>query len=452
MKGRVRAFGLRGRTLAAMLAIVAIAALAVGLFAVDRIGEQVMTARQRLVEETARDYFVAFAHEEGLVPLARALDRHERHPYGAFRYALYDSDGRLLGGARLLTAEELPAAGFSTQNIVAAGGRAYEVLVQPLSIGGLLVIYQDLQERDAFRRAIVLASGAALAVSLAVVFAASLWLNGVMLRRAQRIADAADQIAAGDLSARAPQDETGDVFDRLGLSINAMLARIEELMTGLRSVTDSLAHDLRSPLTRLRGALTRAMEPGLAEAARLEAVDKAVGETERVLATFTALVDIARAESGVSRETMAPVEITALLADIAELFAPVMEDEGQTLKPPPAHEPVVIMAHESLLRQALGNLLHNAVRYAGRGAEIELGLETTPEVVRLIVADNGPGVPAEHRGRVQERFVRLDDARSTPGSGLGLAIAAACAKLHNGRLILSDNQPGLRAVLELARR
>ncbi len=110
------------------------------------------------------------------------------------------------------------------------------------------------------------------------------------------------------------------------------------------------------------------------------------------------------------------------------------------------------MAHESLLRQALGNLLHNAVRYAGRGAEIELGLETTPEVVRLIVADNGPGVPAEHRGRVQERFVRLDDARSTPGSGLGLAIAAACAKLHNGRLILSDNQPGLRAVLELARR
>lgn len=452
MRGQVRAFGLRARTLAALLTVVALAALAVGLFAVDRIGERVMTERQRLVEQTARDYFVAFAHEEGLVPLARALDRHERHPYGAFRYALYDSDGRLLGGARLLTAEELPAPGFATLDIAAAGNRPYEVLVQPLSIGGLLVIFQDLQERDAFRQAIVLASGAALAVALAVVFAASLWLNGLMLKRAQRIAIAADQIAAGDLSARAPQDETGDVFDRLALSINAMLTRIEELMTGLRTVTDSLAHDLRSPLTRLRGALSRALEPGLAEEARLDAVEQAFGESEQVLAAFTALVDIARAESGVSRETMAEVEITGLLAGIAELFAPVMEDEGQTLKPPPPHEPVVIMAHESLLRQALGNLLHNAVRHAGSGAEVELGLETTADVVRLIVADNGPGVPEEHRGRVQERFVRLDAARSTPGSGLGLAIAAACAKLHNGRLILEDNRPGLRAVLELARR
>ncbi len=325
------------------------------------------------------------------------------------------------------------------------------MLVQPLSIGGLLVIYQDLGEREAFRRAIVLASGAALTAALAVVFAASLWLNGLMLSRAKRIADVADRIAAGDLSARAPQDGADDVFDRLAVSVNAMLTRIEELMTGLRTVTDSLAHDLRSPLMRLKGALSRALEPGADEEARLDAVEQAYGETEQALATFTALLDIARAESGVSRESMAPVEITGLLADIAELFSPVLEDEGQVLKPPPAGEPVVIMAHEALLRQALGNLLHNAARHAGRGAEVELGIEATPAAVRLIVADNGPGVPADQRGRVQQRFVRLDDARSTPGSGLGLAIAAACAKLHNGRLILEDNRPGLRAVLELAR-
>jgi hypothetical protein len=433
-----------------MLAVVAVLSLAVGLIAVDRIGERVMDARERLVEETARDYFVAFAHEEGLMPLARALDRHERHPYGAFHYALFASDGRLLGGAKLLTAEQLPAPG-DVSTLRAQDGRDYEVLAQPLSIGGMLVIYQDTGEQMAFRQAIVLATGVALLASLAAVSAASLWLNGLMLKRAKGIADAADQIALGDLSARAPVGDTGDVFDRLSVSLNAMLTRIEELMTGLRTVTDSLAHDLRSPLTRLRSALSRAMEPGAAEEARLDAVEQAYRETEGALATFTALLDIARAESGVSREAMAPVEITALLSDIGELFAPVMEDEGQTLTPPPPQEPVMVLAHELFLRQALGNLLHNAVRHAGPGAKVELGLEVEPQLVRLIVADNGPGVPEDHRGRVQERFVRLDSARSTPGSGLGLAIAAACAKLHNGRLVLEDNHPGLRAILELAR-
>jgi hypothetical protein len=433
-----------------MLTVVAVLALAVGLIAVDRIGERVMQAREQLVEETARDYFVAFAHEEGLMPLARALDRHERHPYGAFHYALFASDGRLLGGSRLLTDDQLPAPGGAT-TIRASDGKDYEVLVQPLSIGGLLVIYQDMGEQVAFRQAIVLASGVALLAALAAVSTASLWLNGLMLRRARGIADAADQIALGDLSARAPVGAAEDVFDRLAVSINAMLTRIEELMTGLRTVTDSLAHDLRSPLTRLRSALSRALEPGAPEEARLDALDQAYRESEGMLSTFTALLDIARAESGVSREAMSEVEITSLLADIGELFAPVMEDEGQilTLTLPPG--PVMLTGHELFLRQALGNLLHNAVRHAGRGARVELGLEVEPQLVRLIVADDGPGVPEDQRGRVTERFVRLDDARSTPGSGLGLAIAAACAKLHNGRLVLEDNGPGLRAVLELAR-
>ena len=448
LRGEV-GFGLRGRTLAAMLTVVAVLALGVGLIAVDRIGEQVMGARQRLVEETARDYFVAFAHEEGLVPLARALDRHERHPYGAFHYALFSPDGRLLGGSRLLTAEQLPAPGTAT--LRAPDGRDYEVLAQPLSIGGTLVIYQDLAEQDAFRRAIVLASGVALVVALAAVSAASLWLNGLMLRRAKGIADAADQIAAGDLSARAPLGDTDDVFDRMAVSINAMLTRIEELMTGLRTVTDSLAHDMRSPLMRLKGALSRALHADAGGDERLDALEQAYRETEQALGAFTALLDIARAESGVSREAMAAVELTSLVSDLGELFGPVMEDEGQTLKVAPPHEEVVIQAHEPLLRQAMGNLLHNAVRHAGAGAVVELGLEVEPALVRLIVADNGPGVPEDQRGRVQERFVRLDDARSTPGSGLGLAIAAACAKLHNGRLLLEDNQPGLKAVLELAR-
>jgi signal transduction histidine kinase len=242
-----------------------------------------------------------------------------------------------------------------------------------------------------------------------------------------------------------------DVFDRLSVALNAMLTRIEELMTGLRTVTDSLAHDLRSPLTRMQGALTRALDPALDDGGRLEAIERAHEEAGRALATFTALTDIARAEAGVSRESMSPVEITDMLAELAELFAPVLEDAGQTLRLPPPPPPVVVTAHEPLLRQAIGNLLHNAARHAGSGAVVDLGLEQTPDLVRVIVADNGPGVPADQRGRVQQRFVRLDAARSTPGSGLGLAIAAACAKLHGGRLSLEDNRPGLRAVLELKR-
>ncbi len=323
------------------------------------------------------------------------------------------------------------------------------MLVQPLAGGARLVIYEDLGERIAFRRAIVFASGVSLLVALAAVTAASLWLNGLLLLRARGIADAADRIAAGDLSARAPEGQGRDVFDRLAQSLNAMLGRIEELMTGLRTVTDSLAHDLRSPLTRMKGALARALEPGISDTARLDAVEQAHAEADQALAAFTALIDIARAESGVSREAMTQVDLAALLADIAELFEPVFEDEGQVLKLSPPQAPVMALAHEPLLRQALGNLLHNALRHAGAGATVTLSLEASGGLARLIVADTGPGVPEDQRGRVQERFVRLDEARGAPGSGLGLAIAAACAKLHQGRLVLEDNRPGLRAILEL---
>ncbi len=446
----MRTPALRGATLATLLGAVAITALGAGLFAVDRVGEQVIDSRQELVLRTARDYFVAFAHEEGIVPLARSLDRHERHPYGAFRYAVFAANGRRLGGSALMAAANLPGAGASDITL-RAGRRArpYEVLVQPLAGGARLVIYEDLGERIAFRRAIVFASGVSLLVALAAVTAASLWLNGLLLLRARGIADAADRIAAGDLSARAPEGQGRDVFDRLAQSLNAMLGRIEELMTGLRTVTDSLAHDLRSPLTRMKGALARALEPGISDTARLDAVEQAHAEADQALAAFTALIDIARAESGVSREAMTQVDLAALLADIAELFEPVFEDEGQVLKLSPPQAPVMALAHEPLLRQALGNLLHNALRHAGAGATVTLSLEASGGLARLIVADTGPGVPEDQRGRVQERFVRLDEARGAPGSGLGLAIAAACAKLHQGRLVLEDNRPGLRAILEL---
>lgn len=440
----------------ASLALVALAAvtlaLLVGLAVADLAGESLIEARQRAVAATARDYFVAFAHAEGLKPFTQALDQRAQHQVGAFRYAVFDNAGRRLGGDDLLTMEQMPPPGFSTVHAGAGDEEAdYDVLVQPMSVGGTLAIYENLADRTAFRWAIMGAVAAAMLCSLAIVAAASIWLGGLMVRRARGIADAADRIAGGDLSARAPVGAADDAFDHIAVALNAMLARIEALMTGMQSVTDSLAHDLRSPLTRLRAALSEALAPEADETRRLDLIETAHGECERVLATFGALLDIARAESGVSREMLAPLDAAATVAEVAELLAPVVEDAGQTLTVRTPPEPVTMSGHDLLLRQALGNLLHNAVRYAGAGARIELALEEDAESVRFVVADDGPGVPAEARDRVQERFVRLDASRSSPGSGLGLAIAAACAKLHDGRLTLEDNGPGLRATLIASR-
>ena len=435
-----------------VMLLVTVSALAVGLLMVDRIGEAIIAERQQAVAAAARDYFVAFAHEEGAEPLARALDLRERtDPGGAFRYALYAEDGRLLGGARLAPVERLPASGEARMKIFSEGRDSpWRVLVQPLSTGGTLVVYEDIGERIAFRRALVASAGAALAAALAVVLLAAVWFNRRLLGRIEALAATAGRIAEGDLSARTEVHPKGDVFDRLGEAMNGMLDRIEELMTGMRTVTDSLAHDLRSPLTRMRADLSRALDPAIADGERLDAIAQAHDETDRALSTLSALMDIARAEAGLSRDMMAPVDLTALAAEVGELFAPVIEDAGQTFLPPEPRPPLVVQGHELILRQAVGNLLHNAAHHAGDGAQVRLALEQAPGMVRIVVSDTGPGIPPEHRGRVRERFVRLDEARSRPGGGLGLAIAAACAKLHGGTLELEDAHPGLRAVIVLA--
>jgi signal transduction histidine kinase len=431
---------------------VALAALLAGLIVIDRWGEAAIARQQAANGAAARDYFVAFAREEGTTALASALNRHARLASSdGFRYALIDNTGRMLAGADVISSLDVPDAGWRTVGDPDTHPHhLWRVLAQPLGGGRTLIVAEDLSARDALRNAIL--RGSLLALGLTALGAAGggVGLHALLLHRMRTIAQTAERIADGDLTARAPHQPGGDVFDDLAHAVNAMLTRIEELMVGMRTVTDSLAHDLRSPLTRLQGALARASEAQASEADRLAAIEQAQDQAERVQAMLSALLDIAQAETGLSREMMRRVDIAALALEMGDLFAPAAEDAGQSLAVEAPSTPLVVLTHETLLRQALGNLLHNALIHAGAGAVVQLSVvETEPGRVRLTVTDTGPGVPQTQLGRVLERFVRLEEARTTAGSGLGLALVAACAKLHGGRLFLEDNAPGLRAVLEL---
>ena len=434
--------------------LVALAAVIMGLLIVDRLGERAIADQQTAMAGAARDYFVAFARDEGVEALTETLNRHAQ--VGAadgFRYALEDATGRRVAGADVVSSLDAPDAGWRTVAQPDSPRRLWRVLAQPLGGGYTLIVAEDLSARDALRVAVFRGSALAILITAFGAAAAGFALNAMLLHRTREIAHTAERIAGGDLSARAPVRPNGDVFDDLGASMNEMLGRIEELMTGMRTVADSIAHDLRSPLTRMKGALVRAADPAGSEASRLQALDDAHVEADVVLATLNALLDIAHAESGLSRENMQQIDVAALVLGIAELFGPVVEDAGQTLVTEAPSVPVLARAHPALLRQAVGNLLHNAVIHAGAGAEVVVRVEETAVGrARICVADTGPGVPAEHLGRVQERFVRLEASRTTAGSGLGLALVAACAKLHGGRLVLGDNGPGLVAALELGDR
>ena len=452
MKRRGSSFRLRPWAFPVIALGVAVLALVLALILVDQAGERIIDAQANAFALAEKNYMSALARDKGLSALIATLDRRERvHGQAGFRYALTDSQGHSLAGDMDLGNASQAVGGWKIVQVHEPGRTTHwHVRVDVLPTGENLVIAQNAQQRQAFRNAILEISGLAILLAALACTGAGLVLSGILLRRAGTIADTAQRIAAGDLHARVETIEPGDVFDRLGGALNTMLVRIEELMTGFRTVTDSLAHDLRMPLTRLKGALGRAADPSLSEADRLDAIARAHGEADRALATFSALLDIARAEAGLSAELMQDTDILELANDVAEFFAPVIEDAGQTLKILLPTSPVTGRAHAVLLRQAIGNLLHNAAKYAGTGARVTLRVEPEADgAVRIVVADTGPGVPAAERGRVQERFVKLDPTRSTPGAGLGLAIVAACAKLHNGQLVLEDNKPGLRAVLEL---
>ena len=291
------------------------------------------------------------------------------------------------------------------------------------------------QIRQVLRRASFY--GITLTLALALV-------GGVLLafsaeRRLAEINRTTRQIMAGDLSRRAPLSGSDDEHDELAQNINAMLDQIESLLEGMRHVGDSVAHDLRGPITRLRNRLETV---AAADQPNRDDVADCVAQLEQVLATFNALLRIARVESGAYRSAFTTVDLQPIVRDVCELYQAAAEDKNVTLQAE-ARESVEVFGDRELLAQVLTNLVDNAVKYTPSGGVVRIALERTGDTARLRVADSGPGIPAADRSRVLQRFTRLDQARSQPGNGLGLALVNAVTLQHHGRLTLGDNEPGL---------
>lgn len=309
-----------------------------------------------------------------------------------------------------------------------------------------LLVGRDLSElhevRSLLRRTMIW--GVALTLCLALL--GGLVASRSRLRRIAAINEGIDQVMTGDLSRRIPAGKTGDDVDELVERINAMLDELDKLVEGVGRVSDNIAHDLRTPLARLKTRLERArnLAPDNNE------VSEAIEEVDKLLATFGALLRISRIESGERRAKFEPVNITALIDDVAELYAPLIEDAKAKLV---LHNTpgVSVVGDRDMLFQAVSNLVDNALKYAAHGGRIEVSTNRGGDGVRIDVADEGPGIPVEERAQVRERFYRLDRSRATPGAGLGLSLVSAVVELHHGRLSFEDNEPGLRVVMALTR-
>ncbi|MET0544848.1 MAG: HAMP domain-containing sensor histidine kinase [Caulobacterales bacterium] len=437
-----------GRNFALVAIILVIATLGAALAFADRSTESIVLKSEREATSDELDALVAIANEDGSEVLREALELRTRLTTEHFIHLLVNSSGERVVGDMDSWPDELTRDGVWTRFEFKRIGQKPEFaygLAQSLPDGSRLMIARDVEALKRVRSQALQAFGLALFFAVGVALALGYALDRLVLARVRTFADTAESVMAGRLSARVPVGNERDELAGLARTLNLMLDRVETLMMGLRAVTDSLAHDLRTPLTRLAAAVETAQQGQQAE--RPAALATAHSEAQRIKQTFETLIDIARAETGLSREAMSETNLAELVDDIADLFTPLAEDKEIALRC--TTEPVMMLAHRALVAQAFGNLVDNAIKYTAGGGAIDITLSTADGGADIIVADNGPGIPADQRTAAVARFQRLARDSTIPGAGLGLSIVAAAAHLHGGRLRLEDNQPGLIAVLEL---
>jgi signal transduction histidine kinase len=329
-----------------------------------------------------------------------------------------------------------------------AGGRIFQARARPfLLAGGLhLLVGRDTRELRATQALIVRALVWGMMLTLALALAGSIVMSRSMLKRIERINQTSREIMAGDLQRRIDTMGTDDEFDQLAVSLNAMLDEIEHLMDGIRHVTDNIAHDLRTPLTRMRTRLEQLHANLDKENTNAAFVEQSIADADQLLATFGALLRIARIEAGGVRANFESVDLAALVQDAVELYDAVAEDKQIEINVQLDATPQVY-GDRDLLFQAVINLLDNAIKHSPQAGRIALRLSEREGHPLLAISDSGPGIPEAERNKVLQRFYRMDRSRSQQGSGLGLSLVAAVAKMHNVRLEFGGNHPGLVAEL-----
>jgi signal transduction histidine kinase len=370
-------------------------------------------------------------------------------------YMLSDALGRrVAGNMQRWPAAVVQAGEFYELRVVRAGAQSLaEVRQYDLPGGFRLLVGRDVRGRVELRRLLTNTLLWSVLLVAGLAGAGAFVVRRLFRRMVAEISATAEAIAGGDLTPRVRRSGRGDEFDRMAESINTMLERIARLMDGVRQVSNAIAHDLRTPITRARARLEDAAEHASSEAELRAAIERAVADLDGVTSVFQALLRIAEIEAGARRSAFAEVDLGPLLADLAELYGAFAEDRGlQLLLEVP--DTLSLLGDRELIQQAVANLLDNAIKFSPPGGHIRLVATAEGRRLRIEVCDEGPGIPEADRARAADRFFRGEQARSTPGSGLGLALVQAVAMLHDGTLLLEDASPhaaraGLRAVLTL---
>ncbi|MER8510227.1 ATP-binding protein [Mesorhizobium sp. M0199] len=434
-------------------------------------------------QETINDEVLglARAYQRGGLPvLVRVVEQRSRQP-GANLYLIADANGQILtGNVQSLEPGVIEAEGWTTEpfsyrrfgegelerqrnpvsdpnepaqnEVQAEGEKGHNAIALVLRLPNqmIMLVGRDLGEPERFRavirRALMLALGMMGVGGLLIWF----FVGRAALKRIDSVSEASRRIMGGDLSGRLPVTGAGDEFDRLSENLNSMLARIATLNEGLKQVSDNIAHDLKTPLTRLRNRAEATLSGKHNTSDYRQALEGTIAESDQLIKTFNAILMISRLEAGYSSESTTRVDLAAAVHDVVELYEPVAEEAGVTLETS-VQGAFAVNGNRELIGQALSNIVDNAIKYSTDSTSrptVRVTLERIDGEIRLAVSDNGQGIPDDvDRARVTERFVRLEKSRSQPGSGLGLSLAKAIMTFHNGRLELLPGIPGLSVVM-----
>ena len=402
-----------------------------------------------MINDEAQTLLLEYRDEGGELATAIAQREHIGQQGAKLFYAVFEPNGRRALGSLNTTMPQLGMHDIAfvdpSKGLDQARGLAID-----LPDHRRLLVAADREWVEQIDRTVLVTFAAGFIAVIGLGIGGALILGGYLRRRLSAIGNAAEAIIGGDIRRRMPTSGRDDEFDRLAMVLNTMLEEIERLLENLRQVSSDVAHDLRSPLTRLRNALEESTLGGVTAAAREQVIAGAIVRVDGILSLFAAILRISEVESGEIRRLFKPVELSALITDLAESYAPAIRETGRSLTW--SVEPgLTVKGDRELIAQAVTNLLENAQRHTRPGTDIHISLAYSAKWVRIAVADKGPGVAPADRDRITRRFIRLESSRARAGHGLGLNLVSAIVRLHRGHLGFADNAPGLVAEIELPR-